>query len=62
MAIATICIAIYGAAIATLALAIAMGASFKAYSAQRDVQSMVDHLMPPSIDFSSALRRQDLAQ
>lgn len=55
-------IAIYAAAVATLALAIAVGASFKAAAAQADVEGIADHVFPPVPDLARDLRRQDMAQ
>lgn len=55
-------IAIYGAAVATLALAIAIGASFKAADAERDIQGISDEIWPPHPVLASDLRREDLAQ
>jgi len=55
-------IAIYAAAVATLALMIAVGTSFKATRTEDELTGIADHLWPRSSDLAADLRREDLRQ
>lgn len=55
-------IAIYAAAVATVALMVAIGTSFKATRTEDELSHIAGYVFPPSTDLASDLRRQDMLQ